>query len=217
MTYACRKTDEWQTVRYENGYGSVIAPSRQRHYPMRTTVQSLLHINPPPAHSPLFCRKCAILGRFGYLPVIQPLAVFRLPPLSFQCRQTGFSVLPLSLFRAVEEPLPHAGRARQACRKSNLCAVSHPFRPAGWMKTEPPRLLRHVATPCPCLLRLSFADLHCQKFLLGVFAFIHFRRPSAAPQLRHNAFTFSFSRFHRCRSAVARLFRIHFFAEALFS
>lgn len=137
---------------------------------------------------------------------------------------TVFSVSPNGLFRpaiepfrAVEEPLPHAGRARQACRKSSLCAVSHPFRPAGWMKTEPPRLLRHVATPCPCLLRLSFADLHCQKFLLGVFAFIHFRRPSAAPQLRHNAFTFSFSRFHRCRSAVARLFRIHFFAEALFS
>lgn len=137
---------------------------------------------------------------------------------------TVFSVSPNGLFRPAIEPLSCRGRAFAACRKSPSgmpeeqsvrCVASFSscrLDENGAAAPSPP-CRDTVSVPSP----FSFADLHCQKFLLGVFAFIHFRRPSAAPQLRHNAFTFSFSRFHRCRSAVARLFRIHFFAEALFS
>ena len=183
MTYACRKTDEWQTVRYENGYGSVIASSRQRHYPMRTTVQSLLHINPPPAHSPLFCRKCAILGRFGYLPVIQPLAVFRLPPPSFQCRQTGFSVLP--------EPLSCRGRAFAACRKS----------PSGMPEEQSVRCVASFSScrldengaavpspPCRDTVSVPSPSLFCRFALSKFFTW----------RIRFHSFPLSL-----CRSAVA--------------
>lgn len=111
MTYACRKTDEWQTVRYENGYGSVIAPSRQRHYPMRTTVQSLLHINPPPAHSPLFCRKMRHSRAFR-------LSACHSAACSLSPSATVFSVSPNGLFLPAIEPLSCRGRAFAACRKS---------------------------------------------------------------------------------------------------
>lgn len=106
----------------------------------------------------------------------------------------------------MEEPLWQDDSARYACRKSSLCAVSRPFRPAGWMKTELPRILLRAATLCPCLPRISFADLHCQNFLLRICAFIRFLRPlcrsAVAPYRLHLLFFTVSPSSLRCRALI---------------